>query len=384
MNLPAGVVADTYTNEFAAGTPAGSTWVGATIERDRRRGDPRAGRDGLVRVRRLRPARRLVGQAVVHRRLHHRVRRHAARRQLRRDDEHAVRLGPLARVQRDLPARQRPGRGLLQRLRRLPVRRLQHGQQRQRDQAIRAAPVPTRPRRGTRSSRSTASTCRVPHRFRIEWNTASVEYYVDGQHKRTAPIADRRADAPDGVRLPALRCRRPGPLDASGQLSDGGQLHLARARRRPGRQRLAEPDGHHRPAVQHRRRPSRPGRARRRRRTRAGRRGRTSAPTAPSTSPGRPLHPVHRALDACDADEHADAQARADHACGRHGSRADAGDGQHLARRAAHEPGRDGDAGRLQRPGRRPDHLPLPVAEERHADRRRDDQHAQPRTGRQR
>ena len=27
----------------------------------------------------------------------------------------------------------------------------------------------------------------VPHRFRIVWNTAAVEYYVDGQHKRTAP-----------------------------------------------------------------------------------------------------------------------------------------------------------------------------------------------------
>ena len=79
-----------------------------------------------------------------------------------------------------------------------------------------------------------------------------------------------------GVRVHWLR---------QGTYADQRHVHLARARRRPGRPRVADAHRADRPARAARRSPTRPAPAPPRRRTRAGRRGAASAPAAPSRRP---------------------------------------------------------------------------------------------------
>ena len=94
-------------------------------------------------------------------------------------------------------------------------------------------------------------------------------------------------------------------------------------------------------------------------------------------SPNVALHPVPR-----DADRHrhgvdADRSQRVTVAFGAGTDHApNAGHRHALAGRAEDQPDRHGDAERLQRPGRRPAHLPLRVVPQRHRDRGRDDAHA--------
>ena len=88
-----------------------------------------------------------------------------------------------------------------------------------------------------------------PHRFRIEWTPSVIRYYVDGALVASHNVIDRRGDTPGRLRLQPLRREREGRLAAHEQLPDHGHVHLADARQRAGRQRLADAREHR--AVDH-------------------------------------------------------------------------------------------------------------------------------------
>ena len=222
----------------------------------------------------------------------------------------------------------------------------------------------------------------VAHRFRIQWTPTRVDFFVDGVNVAT----HNHTETIDGPLRPAISDF--GLFGASTKvhwLRMGGYGTTGTFTSRvldsgPGRQRLGDPERDLVGADRHRhhlrdalgRTVSRLDMVRL-----AGcRRGRRDR------QPRGALHPVSRAPHELLGLADADTPARSDRLRRRHRPPAGGWDRVDRAGRAEDQPGRHGDAQRVQRPRRRSADLPLPLVPQRPGDRGRDRQLAQPRARR--